>query len=156
MFKYISAFLLLTVSANVVASSKMLANYEDVVKAISHGERLQAVANFNTCLPAADDPIQLGTITFEHFLVYSAEKNGKKMDVIGTSNTILLHKNNEGYQFEYVKARIFSDNSVEIFQQYLNPKNYSPFKKGSSFTCRLNNKKDSLDGVAFYVISSGM
>jgi hypothetical protein len=153
-FKYIFAFLLLVVSANVFASSKMLSNYEDVLKAISHGEHLQAVANFNTCLPSAHDPIQLGTITFEHFLVYSVEKNGKKMNVIGSSNIILVHKNNKGYQFEYVKARIFSDNSVEIFQQYLNPKNYSPLTKGSSFMCRLNNKKDSLEGVAFYVIGS--
>jgi len=137
MNKLLLLSLSLYTTASLASSHHLLNTYNEVLHALSNGSHLQAIAGLSKCSPASTDNIQLGGIDFNHFLVYTLDTGGKKNHVIGMSNTIFVNKKELGYVFEYVKLRIFEDNSVEFFSQNLNPKDYSSVKDGVSYKCKL-------------------
>lgn len=137
-------------SATCAAQSGVpLAHFVDVLQAIEHGATIQSVANLNQCSPPANDRIRLGSAHFDHFVLSETEKDGKPMDVIGASTTLLSNQQGAFY-LEHLRLRIFEDDSVELSRQLLNPPDYAIAWPGTAHLCRLNGEGRSGGGVSLF------
>ena len=65
---------------------------------------------------------------------------------VTASETKLIAHRSYGYVLNYVKIRIFEDDSVEIIAQYLDPKTYE-VKMDETFNAVINNSSN--DGAVY-------
>jgi hypothetical protein len=135
--------------SQVSASSIMpLTNYLEVLSVLQKGNHVQSVSNFNQCTPSSNDNVILGTIEFNHAIVYNKIKNGKTVQVIGMSNTIEVTSQDErpsNYTKNYIRLHLYEDNTIEFFVQELSSTG-SPISN-KSYVCQLNK------GVSLYPLS---
>jgi len=69
---------------------------------------------------------------------------------ISASETILISHSLYGYVYNYIKIRVYDDNSVEIIARYLDPKSFE-VKMDETFYTKVNNDKN--DGGAFFYLN---
>ena len=98
-------------------------NYADLLNSMSQGNTIRAIMFVKKCTPSiADDAI--GGMNFTNFNKYQIVEDNQKKDVIATSMTMLVNHPQLGAIYSYVRLRIFTDNSAEIFSQFLDPATY--------------------------------
>ncbi len=136
--------LLFYITASFSSSHKQLHSYTEILNALSHGSHLQVISKLKDCTPSSTDNIQLSSVEFNHFVVYTSNTNGQKSNAIGMSNTIAVHpKLGDTYKYvsEYIRIHILKNGLVEMFHQYLNPDNslvIAPKTDVDTYTCQLD------------------
>ena len=129
--KKLSVLLFLCAASIVGASAqtKIIKNFDQLMFALRTGSEVRAVIYYSRCKLIVDSvetkaPDAVGGMvlnTFE-FFAPNAVKNAKAF--VTSSQTILISHPRQGHVYNYVKMRIYEDNSVEINAKYLNPTTY--------------------------------
>lgn len=126
-------FLLIVVCAISMASasgqSKMLKNFDQLMFALRTGSEVRAVIYYARCKLIVDSvetkaPEAIGGMsfsTFEYFAV-NAVRNSKAF--VTTSQTVLISHPRQGHVYNYIKLKIYEDDTVEINAKYLSLTTY--------------------------------
>lgn len=132
-------------------SSQLLGSYSDLLHAISQGDSIRAIMYVNKCSMTStsmkvDDVI--AGMNFSDFNKYPVSVGNIQKNTIATSIYKLVEHPIFGPIYNYVRLRIFEDNSAEIFSEYLDPRTY---KQLGSMTanCAVSNGHDQ-NGIMLY------
>ncbi len=160
MNKYIikSSIVIIAVMFSQITSAsphKILLSYADLLGAVKNGDNVRAVMTLSKCIPSShsvdNDNSALGGMDFTNFNKYQTVIDGQQKNIIATSTNIIVEHNQLGTIYDYVRLRVFEDNSAELFSEYLDPKTYT--RLGSrSFHCHLSDGNDQ-NGIVLYDLS---
>jgi hypothetical protein len=159
MFKklLLTAFLLSINQIALADSHKILNNYSELLNSLKKGDEVRAIIQFKKCSSPLKDTNSpndvIGSMNFTNFNKYKIQIDKQiKKEGIATSITMLVKTAQNKFVNNYVRLRIFEDNSAEIFSEFLDPTNYSSIKN-ATFSCHLSNGKDD-NAIALYDLSS--
>jgi hypothetical protein len=146
-----SLLLLLLISIPLAAQTNQIISAKSLFESLKAGEDVNAVIHYAKCKLLIDgeetqSPDAVGgmkLIPYEYFAKMSI-RNEKAY--VAASETRLISHRSYGYVLNYVKIRIFEDDSVEIIARYLDPNSYE-VKMDETFTALVNN--GSNDGAVY-------
>jgi hypothetical protein len=141
-------------SASILAETKILANYDQLLQALDSGSQVRAVVHFDKCkLESGDGRISSlsGGLTFDVFNHYDMPIEGNRTrEVISTSKTVFSLGTR--YEFgpinNYVRLHVFKDNTAQLFGAFLDPQTYEQ-KTAVSYTCPVSGDVNHA-GVSLY------
>lgn len=118
---------------------------------LKSGENVSAVIHYSKCKLIVDgeetqSPDAVGGMRLMPFEYFAKMSIGNEKAYIAASETQLISHRKYGYVLNYVKIRIFEDDTVEIIAKYLDPNSYE-VKMDETFTAYLNN--GSNDGAVY-------
>ncbi len=108
------------------------------VKAVTHYSLAKLVIDGKE--EKAPDPI--GGMEFRTFEYFAKGTVRNDRAFISVSETVLIYHPRYGYVLNYVKLRIFEDDSLEIIARYLDPKTYE-VRMDETFYSEINNGENS-------------
>ena len=146
-----SLLLPLLISISLAAQTTQITSAPSLFESLKSGEDVNAVIHYAKCKLLIDgeetqSPDAVGgmkLIPYEYFAKMSI-RNEKAY--VTASETMLISHRSYGYVLNYVKIRIFEDDSVEIIARYLDPNSYE-VKMDETFTALVNN--GSNDGEVY-------
>ncbi len=105
---------------------RLLKNFDQLMFALRTGSDVRTVIYYSRCKLVVDSaetkpPDAVGGMsfsTFEYFAVNSV-RNAKAF--VTTSQTLLISHPRQGHVYNYVKIKVYEDDTVEIHAKYLNP-----------------------------------
>jgi hypothetical protein len=144
--KALSLALLLLVSLT-HAAPKRLANFEALMKAAKAGENLRLVIEYAKTeieeegkrVKAPDAIGGMSASTFEYFAP-GVVRN--RLAYVATSETHLIQHPRHGHVYNYVRLRLYADETVEITAQYLKPTTFE-IVMNQTYYGRISNGKDA-------------
>jgi hypothetical protein len=132
-------------------SHTLLTNYSDLFTALTKGDAVRAIILLDKCTPVSansEDSQNIAGLNFTTFNAYQIQVGAQKKNVIATSIDMMVEHKTLGSVHGYLRLRIFDDNSVEVFSEYLDPKTYA--KLGAfTLSCQISDGKDN-KGIRFY------
>ncbi len=132
-----------------------LTSFPEIMDAAKAGKSLKAVFHYTQCRLITDNeekekaPEAIGGMSlsvFEYFAP-NAVKN-KKSFLVSSESHLIQNPLGEGYVYNYVKVKIFDDNSVKITARYLDPKTFEPLMD-ENFFGKLNDGKNE-EGIYIF------
>lgn len=120
----ILVFLLLA-TACLKAEPKQLTNFIQIFDALKSGYNVNAVLHYKDCLLVSDGdtvkaPDAIGGMNVMPYEYFAPNVMGNSRAFISSSETVMVYlKGFGGYLYNYVKLRIYDDNTVEITARYL-------------------------------------
>jgi hypothetical protein len=144
---FLFTFLLLPTVAH--TQPRPLSDFPSLLEALRQGEEVRAVIHYALCRLTVDStevtsPDAIGGMnlsTFEYF-ARNAVRNPKAF--VSSSETVLINHPSRGHVYNYVKLRIFEDNTVQIIARYLLPGTLE-IVMDETFTCTIG------DGVHLFI-----
>jgi hypothetical protein len=100
---------------------------------------------------SADSNSVITGMNFTNFSKYQVTIDKQSKNVISTSINMLVEHGKLGTVYNYVRLRIFEDNSAEIFSEYLDPTSYKQLGS-TSVNCFISNGHDQ-NGILLYDLS---
>lgn len=150
--KKILVFILIPVAC--FAQPEQLMDFESLLTKLKSGETVKAVIHYSLSKLVVDGkeekaPDAIGGMEFQAFEYFAkgAVRNDKAF--ISVSETVLISHPRYGYVLNYVKLRIFEDNSLEIIARYLDPRTYE-VRMDETFYSEINNGQNN-GAVYLYV-----
>jgi hypothetical protein len=137
----LTVFMLSVSTTAFAAAYKNLSNYPELLTALKNGHGVRAIIQINTTpndIESKHDVI--GAMNFTQFNKYPIVTNGQVKNGIATSINMLVQHKKYGFVYDYVRLRVFEDNSAELFSAFLNPKTYAQLQS-ITFYFQLNDKK---------------
>lgn len=118
---------------------------------LKSGKNVRAVIHYSKCKliivgEETQSPDAVGGMKLMPFEYFARLSVGNQKAYVTASETRLIAHRGYGYVLNYVKIRIFEDDSVEIIARYLDPNSYE-VKMDETFTTYLNN--GSNDGAVY-------
>jgi len=148
---YLIVILFLVLVNVVFARTIKLNNFDQLLKELNNGEIVRVVVHYGNCKlisgneektsPDAIGGMYIGT--YEYFAPMSI---GNPKGFLAFSHTNLI--NYGGFIYNYVKFKIYDDNTVKITAQYANPGDFS-LEMNENFFSEINNGKNK-GAVYFY------
>lgn len=129
---------------------ELLSSYSDLLNSISHGNNIRAIMFVKKCSPTINDDAIAG-MNFTNFNKYQVDVGNQKKDTIATSIMMLVSHPQLGSVYDYVRLRVFADNSAEIFSEFLDPTTYKSIGT-QTMNCKISNGHDE-NGVLLYSIN---
>jgi len=137
---------------------RQVSSFDQLFTYLKNGYEIRVVVEYQKCKLFIDSS-EVNSInaiggmnisTFEYFAKGSI-RNEKAF--ISFSENILISHTRYGYVYNYVKFRIYEDNSIEIIARYLKPDNYE-IVMDETFYCEIANSSNN-GGVYFYLMERG-
>jgi hypothetical protein len=123
--------LLLLVTGPLLARSRRLTSYDELMKALKDGYLVRVVIHYGDCELIIDgkkmeaSPDAVGGMSMETFEWFSAGLLGDNPEYVVASKSVLIENPlGEGYVFNYVKIRVDEKGRVTLIAQYLEPRSY--------------------------------
>jgi len=121
--------LYLTASNSAKCQPTQITNFDQLLTALKTGEDVCTVIDYSKCKLLVDGKEEkapeaiggMGINPFEYF-AKGAVKNSKAF-ITASENKLISHPK-YGYVYNYVKIRIYEDNTVELIARYLEPKTF--------------------------------
>ncbi len=144
---------LLLINGLALAETTQITSFTSLLESLTKGEEVTAIMHYGKCTLVADGkeegkgPEAIGgmkMMPFEYFAVGSVHN---KKAYVSCSENILISMPS-GYVYDYVKIRIFDDNTIEIVARYLSPKDLE-VKMDEKFLTTINDGKNE-GGVSFF------
>ncbi len=137
------------------AKSTPITSYGDLLTTLTQGASVRAIILVNKCSTTnASADIQEDAIAGMNFTVFNKHPItiGKvQKNMIATSISTLIEHGKLGTIYNYVRLRVFDDNTAELFSEYLDPRTYQPL--GTMTThCSISNGHDQ-NGILLYSVS---
>ena len=135
-------------------TARIISNYPQLLKAINQGDSIRAIMFINKCSithATSDSNDVIAGMNFTTFNKYQVEKGNQKINTIATSINMLVEDGKLGTVYNYVRLRIFEDNSAEILSEYLDPTTYKQLGSISA-NCTISNDHDK-NGIVLYDVS---
>ncbi|NMB81677.1 MAG: hypothetical protein GYA14_07640 [Ignavibacteria bacterium] len=135
--------LFLTIPFISLAQENQLKDFNRLLSSIKSGAEVRTIIHYSLAKLVIDGkteqaPDAIGGMnlnTFEYFAIGSV-RNDKAF--VSASETVLISHPRYGYVLNYIKLRIYEDNTVEIIARYLDPKTYE-IKMDEIFYGEINN-----------------
>lgn len=148
-------FLIALSQVTLANSTQTLASYSDLLNALSQGNSVRAIMYVNKCSivsSTANSKDIIAGMPFTEFNKYAVTIGTQQKNTIATSTNKLIEHSQFGPVYNYVRLRIFEDNSAEIFSEYLDPTTYK--QRGSmTANCTLSNGHDQNGILLFNSVS---
>jgi len=143
--------LLLLASVPLTAQTKQITSALSLFENLKSGEDVNAVIHYAKCKLIVDgeetqSPDAVGGMRLMPFEYFAKMSVGNEKAYVAASETQLIAHRKYGYVLNYVKIRIFEDDTVEIIACYLDPNSYE-IKMDETFTAYLNNGRN--DGAVY-------
>ena len=143
-------FIVLSQVAN-ATPTRIITNYLDLLNSVSQGDSVRAIMFINKCSmtkTTLDSNDVIASMNFTNFNKYKVTVGTQQKNTIATSMNTLVEHSKLGTVYNYVRLRIFDDNSAEIFSEYLDPTTY---KQLGSMTanCAVSNGHDQ-NGIVLF------
>jgi hypothetical protein len=129
-----------------------LKSYDELFGALKEGKSVRVVIHFGKCQLIIDGkeekaPDAIGGMDLKTFECFAGASVKNKKSFITSSETQLISHPRFGYVYNYVKLRIYEDDTVEIIARYLDPKNLD-VKMDETFRTSINSKHK--DGAVLF------
>lgn len=149
--KIIFGILIVTLNTFTNANpARIIMNYDDLLSSVKQGDSIRAILLINKCsmTKTINNQEIIAGMNFTNFNKYQVTIGNQQKNTIATSTNTIVEHTKLGTVYNYVRLRIFDDNSAEIFSEYLNPITY---KQLGSMTakCMISNGHDQ-NGVLLY------
>ncbi len=149
---YIIVLIFLNLST--FAQSRQLKDFNEYLEALTSGMNLKIVIHYEKCRLLVDSvevpsPKVIGGMNIKAFEYFAKGSVNNDKAFISTSESILIFHPRYGYVFNYVKLRIFENNSIEILVTYLDPKTYEVAMEETFYS----ELSDQVDSNAVYIFS---
>lgn len=149
----IGILFLLTINFS-ISSPKLLVNFEEIYKNLVSGELVRVIIDYSQCKIKTDSideygPNCIGGMNIENFEYFAKGTVNNKLAYISCSETVLINHPRYNLVLNYIKLKIFENNSVSIQARYLDPKTYE-VKMDEDFFAEISNNIDELKGISFY------
>jgi methionine synthase II (cobalamin-independent) len=139
------------------AQTKQLKSFDELMDALKTGKEVRMVVYYSKCKQISDNeekeksPDAIGGMKIDvyEYFAQNAVKNKKAFVVFSESKLIEYPKGDEGYVYNYVKVRVFEDNTVKITARYIDSKTFED-KMDENFFGDINDGKND-KGVYFYI-----
>jgi hypothetical protein len=138
------------------ADTAQLKSFTEILNALKSGEQVRGIFYYKECRLTIDGkeiekvPEAIGGMdlnTFEYFVPGSI---GNEKGYIASSHAMLIHHPRYGYVLNYVKVKIYEDDTVKIGAQYVTPNTFE-MKMDEIFTTDIHNGTYK-GGARFYMI----
>ncbi len=148
-FFIISAILFIT--TNVLAQTEQLISAKSLFEKLNLGKEVNVVIHYAKCKLIVDgeevqSPDAVGGMKLMPFEYFARMSVRNEKAYVTSSETHLISHRSYGYVLNYVKIRIFEDDTVEIIARYLDPNTYQ-IKMDETFWAVINN--GSNDGAVY-------
>lgn len=151
---FLTAFYLISLNT-LFSQTTQLTSANKLFESLNAGEDVNVVIRYAKCKltingEQVESPDAVGGMKLMPFEYFAKMSVGNQKAYVTASETHLISHRSYGYVLNYVKIRIFEDDSVEIIARYLDPNSYE-VKMDETFSAFLNN--GSNDG-GVYVFSN--
>ena len=148
-FLMLSAILLMT--TKVFAQTEQVISAKSLFEKLNLGKEVNVVIHYSKCKLIIDgeevqSPDAVGGMKLMPFEYFARMSVRNEKAYVTSSETHLISHRSYGYVLNYVKIRIFEDDTVEIIAQYLDPNSYQ-VKMDETFWAVINN--GSNDGAVY-------
>lgn len=127
----------------------MLADYASLMSDLREGRRVRAVLDYARCtLGGSPGPAAVGAMSIDTFEWFDAGVVGNLNAYVTFSETKFINYAGN-YVNNYVKVRIYSDNSATVTAEYVNPTTLA-FTMSEKFTCAITASAGTPKGVTLY------
>ncbi|MGA3243909.1 MAG: hypothetical protein ABSE41_04775 [Bacteroidota bacterium] len=114
---------------NALGQSKLLKNFDQLMFALRTGSDVRAVIYYSRCKLIVDSvetkaPDAIGGMSFSTFEYFAVNSVRNPKAFVTTSQAMLISHPRQGHVYNYVKIKIYEDDTVEINAKYLNPTTY--------------------------------
>lgn len=156
MFNRILIVVLLFTGASAVLNAQedhRIKNFTGFMNALKNGEDVKAVFEYGKCKLVIDSteeksPDVTGGMAVEEFEYFPAMTINNPKGYVAFSKTVLISHRRHKYVWNYVKVRVYEDNSVEINARYIKT-DYSENLMEETFYGVINDGTNN-GGVNFY------
>lgn len=134
------ALLMLFPLAACAQNYPLITNYTDLLNALTKAQEVKGVLALHHCTAVEGQAAKemYGSFNFTHFNAYEMQENNQKKQVIATSHTLLIETKQFGPVYNYVRLRVFPDNSAEVLSEFLNPATFK-VQRQSTYMCKLSD-----------------
>lgn len=151
MKKQILLTLILILVNTLLAQTTQVTNAKSLFDNLKGGADVRVVIHYTKCKLVIDgeekkSPDAVGGMVLMPFEYFAKMSVGNPKAYVTASETHLISHRSYGYVLNYVKIRIFEDDTVEIIARYLDPNSYE-VKMDETFTALINN--GSNDGAVY-------
>lgn len=125
-------------------------SYSQLSHSLESGYEVRAVTDFGKCTSTEKlngNPI--GGLNFDQFLRYQIkDEDGNAREAIATSSNMLIRHPQFGMVYNYVRLRVFADDSVQLYSELIDPKSFTMLNQ-KTFQCRISNGDDK-NGLSLF------
>lgn len=141
--KKIFFILIFTLAPGVFCHSGQIKNFDELMNALKSGKNVKVVIHYANCRLMVEgkeekSPDVIGGMDLKAFEYFAKGTVRNEKAFIASSETILISHPAYGYVNNYIKLRIYDDNTVEIIARYLDPKTFE-VKMDEAFYSTVNN-----------------
>ena len=151
-YQSVLALMLLFFTIVCRAEPSLISTYDDLLTTLTQGQNVKGILALHECTSQTNVPTpeMYGSLNFNNFNAYEMSEGAQKKKIIATSTTMLIETQQFGPVYNYVRLRIFTDNSAEVTSDFLNPQTFKSEHK-SIYACSLSDDKVK-GGVTLYRI----
>lgn len=116
-------------AASLYSQAKMVKSFDQLMFALRTGSEVRAVIFYARCRLVVDTvetkaPDTVGGMSFNTFDYFGQNSVNNSKAFVTTSQAVLISHPRQGQVYNYVKLKIYEDNSVEINAKFLHPTTY--------------------------------
>jgi len=133
-----------------------LKSFKELMQYLKTGNEVSVVLQYAKCRLISDNeivedvPNAIGGMTLDVWEYFAPMAiHNKKAFVVSSTSKLIQYPKGEGYVYNYVKIKIYNDNSVKIVAQYLDAVTYEVLMT-ESFYGNISDEKNN-EGVFIYV-----
>ncbi len=135
------------------AQTERIKNFGEFISALKSGSDVKAVFEYGKCKLVIDSteeksPEVTGGMIVEEFEYFPSMTIGNPKGYVAFSKAVLISSRKYKYVWNYVKVRVYEDNSVEINARYIKT-DYSETVMDETFYGVINDGENN-GGVNFY------
>lgn len=132
----------------------LLGSFEEIYNNLVSGEIVRVIIDYSKCVIKTDTLVEygpncIGGMDIENFEYFAEGTVNNKLDYISCSETVLINHPRYNFVLNYIKLKIYEDNSVSIQARYLDPQTYE-VKMVEDFYAEISNNINNLKGISFY------
>lgn len=121
--------ILFVAAAQLFSQAVQLNSFNELMRVLKNGERVRVIIDYSKCKVVFNEneipaPKAIGGMNFETFEFFDKGAVRNEMAFVSTSQTVLISHPSYGTVLNYVRIKIFDNDSVEITARYLDPNSY--------------------------------
>ena len=130
------------------AKKVQITTFNDLMKALNNGEHVRVIIHYGKSMLEREEgvrepgPEAIGGMSIETYEYFAAGLIRKKASVVFSESSFIQSPFRDGYVYNYVRFRIFEDNSVQVTAQYIDVKTFE-VKMNQNYYTEINNRKNN-------------
>lgn len=152
--RWVLWFCFLACAAISFAGPKRIGSATALFDSLRAGESVRLVADYSRCKLILDGketeaPKAIGGMKLDHWEWFDKGVVRNDLAYVASSETVLIAHPRYGHVYNYVRVRIYSDNTVEITARYLKTSDLA-IVMDETFKGKISNGKDA-EGISLFI-----